>query len=126
MDIGKIRPRDGWVLVLADQRQEKTAGGILLPGTETGSEKVGQGAGLLIAVGSGVKNKALGIEKGVRIVYRGYLKHAHRLDTDEKWSDGETKFYFLMSSDDIYGVVAPGVDVSIYSGRPQTPERSNG
>lgn len=126
MDVHKVRPRDGWVLALADQRKEKTAGGILLPGNETGVEKVTEGAGMLVAVGPGIKNGKLGIEKGMRIIYRAYLKHAHRLDGEEKWPDGEEKFYFLMSSDDIYGIVPPGVEVGVFSGRPQNPELQNG
>lgn len=123
MDVAKIRPREGWVLVLDDQRKRETSGGIILPSSETGAEKVSEGSGLLIAIGNGEKNAKLGIEKGVRILYRGFLKHAHRIENDEKWEDGEPKHYFLMNSDDILAMMAPGVEVGVFSGRPQVPEK---
>lgn len=123
MDVTKIRPREGWVLVLDDQRKKETSGGIILPGVETGAEKVTEGSGTVIRVGNGEKNAKAGLENGVRIVYRSFLKHAHRLDTDDKWEDGQPKHYFLMNSDDVLAVMAPGVEVGVFSGRPQVPEK---
>jgi len=119
MDITKLKPRRDWTLVLADPRRVATQGGIFLPGHETGVEKVTEGAGLIIAVGPGEKNAGLKIEKGDRILYRAFLKHANRMETDEVWENGEAKCYFLMNSDDILGVMAPGVDVGVFSGRPE-------
>jgi co-chaperonin GroES (HSP10) len=121
-DPTKVRPRDGWVVVLADQRRTKLDSGLLLP-IETGVEKVTEGAGLLIRVGQGRKNHTLGLEAGQRVVYRGYLKYANPIPTEETWSDGEAKQYFVMSVDDLIGVMAPGVEVGVFSGRPQVPER---
>lgn len=119
MDPSKIRPKVGWVLVLADQRKAKV--GMIEVPVETGVEKVTEGAGTVIGVGRGEKNAACGLEKGVRIVYRGYLKEANKIDHDEKWENGEGKVYFFMDSDDIMGLVPPGVEVGIFSGRPQVP-----
>jgi co-chaperonin GroES (HSP10) len=122
-DISKVRPRRDWLLVLADARRDKTASGLLLPGHETGVEKVTEGAGLVISVGPGEKNRVLGLEKGVRIVFRSFIKHANRLPVEESWDSGEQKIYFLMSSDDAIGVMAPGVDVGVFSGRPEVPAK---
>lgn len=122
MDPTKIRPRDGWAVVLADARQEKK-GMIYLPSAETGVEKVTEGAGLLIRLGPGEKNHRLGLEAGQRILYRGFLKHANPIETDEKWPNGESKVYFIMSSDDIMGIIAPGVEVGVFSGRPEVPHK---
>ena len=118
MDIHKLRPKEGWVLVLDEQRRSTTAGGIVVP-MVTGAEKVTEGSGTLVAVGNGKKNHTLGLEKGMRIIYRSFLKFAHRLETEEKWPDGEGKHYFLMSADDVFGIIAPGVEVGVLSGRPQ-------
>lgn len=119
IDIGKIRPKEGWVLVLADPRMDKTASGIYLPGRETGIEKVTEGAGEVIGVGRGKKNHGLGLERGQRVIYRSFLKHANRIPADDTWPNREEKYYFFMSSDDVMGVIAPGVDVGVFSGRPQ-------
>lgn len=118
MDIHKLRPKEDWVLVLDEKRRSTTAGGILVP-VVTGAEKVTEGSGVLVAIGNGKKNRTLGLEKGMRIIYRSFLKFAHRMETDEKWEDGEAKHYFLMSADDVFGIIAPGVEVGVLSGRPQ-------
>lgn len=122
-DPRNIRPRDGWVVVLADPRQEKLSSGIYLPTSETGAERVTEGAGEIIRVGPGAKNKTFGLEKGQRVLYRGFLKHANPIETDEQWPDGQKKVYFIMSSLDLLGILKPGIDVGVYSGRPQVPER---
>lgn len=120
-DPTKIRPRQGWLVVLADQRKKTLASGLILAPNETGVEKVTEGAGTIIRVGGGEKNQLLGLEAGQRIVYRGFLKHANPIETDEKWPDGDAKVYFIMSTDDVIGVMAPGVEVGVFSGRPQVP-----
>lgn len=122
MDPYKFRPSDGWALVLDDLRRETTVGGIFLPGAETGVEKVTEGSGELIAVGQGKKATALGLEKGLRILYRGFLKYAHHFETDLFWPNGEAKRFFLMKVDDIMSVIPPGLDVGVFSGRPQVPD----
>ena len=126
MDPRKVRPRDGWLLVLDEPRQERTAGGLFLPGHETGAEKVSQGAGTIIRVGPGEKCRKLGLEEGQRVLYRGFLKWANPIETEEKWESGQRKQYFIMSRDDILGIVAPDTDVSIFGGRPAVPEKKHG
>lgn len=123
MDPTKVRPRDGWVVVLADKRKTVMESGLILAPNETGAEKVTEGSGTIVRCGPGDKNVKLGLEAGQRVIYRGFLKYANQIDTEEKWDTGEKKQYFIMSSEDIMGVLAPGVEVGVYSGRPQNPER---
>jgi co-chaperonin GroES (HSP10) len=121
-DPKNIRPRDGWVVVLAEPRKTVMESGLLLAPNETGAEKVTEGAGLLIRVGPGKKNTQLGLEAGLRIVFRGFLRWANPIETEEKWEDGKNKQYFIMSAEDILCVIPDGVEVGVYSGRPQNPE----
>jgi co-chaperonin GroES (HSP10) len=113
-DPKSIRVKDGWCIVLMDERKVQLDSGILLP-VETGAEKVTEGAGVLIRVGGGKKIKALEIEAGQRICCRSYLKYANPIETDEKWPSGAKKEYFLMSADDIMGVLAEGVAVGVFT-----------
>ena len=117
-----IRPRRDWVLVLDDLRKSVLESGIVIA-VETGLEKVREGTGTLVRVGIGDKTKALGIEPGQRVVYRSYLKYANPVETDEKWPDGTAKRYFLMSCEDLFAVIPPGMEVGVFSGRPQVPAK---
>lgn len=122
-DLSKIRPKPDWVSVLADQRKDRLASGLYIPGEETGAEKVTEGAGTIVRLGAGELAKDLGLEAGQRIVYRSFLRFANRIESDERWPDGSPKEYFFMAIADIMGVLAPGAEVGIFSGRPQVPER---
>lgn len=117
-----VRPRDGWIVVLAEPRKEQLSSGILLAPNETGVEKVTEGAGKVIRVGPGEKCKIAGLEEGQRIVYRGYLKHANPIPSEEKWPDGQEKRYFIMSMLDVMAIIPEGLEVGVFSGRPQVPE----
>lgn len=119
----KVRPRDGWVVVLADPRKDRTESGIYLSPNESGVEKVTEGSGRILRIGPGERNEKLGLKEGVRVLYRGFLKYANPIETDEKWSGGQSKMYFIMNSDDIMGVMPEGVEVGVFSGRPQVPEK---
>ena len=121
-DPRKIRPRDGWVIVLADARKLELASGILLSPNESGVEKVTEGAGEVIRVGRGIKCETAGLEPGQRVVYRGYLKYANPIENDEVWPDGRKKTYFIMSMLDILAITPEGMEVGVFSGRPQVPE----
>lgn len=119
-----VRPRRNWVLVLDDQRKEVLSSGIALPTFEVGVEKVTQGCGEIIRVGQGEKTSALGLEPGQRIVFRSHLKYANPIETDEVWGDGKTKKrYFLMACEDVIAIIPPGMEVGVFSGRPQVPEK---
>ncbi len=112
-DPEKVRPRDGWCVVKMDPRKTELASGIVLPGFETGAEKVDSGCATIVRVGPGDKNKTLGLERGMHIALRSYLKHANPIPTDE----GE---YFIVNSDDIAMILAPGVEVGVFSSPAQT------
>lgn len=120
----KIRPRRNWVIVLADQRKSRLASGIYVSPNESGAEKVTEACGTVVRVGPGEKNEACGLQNGDRIVYRSYFKYANTIETGERWDDGTEKSYFFMATDDVMGVVSPGVEVGVLSGRPAVPERA--
>lgn len=113
-DPTKVRVRDGWLVVLMDERQDRLASGLVLP-VETGAEKVTEGMATIVRVGDGVKNKTLGLEVGMRIALRSYLKYANPIPNSETWPSGSGKEYFIMSSDDVMGILAPGVTVGVFS-----------
>ena len=71
------RPHAKWVFVKADERVKKTKGGIILTDELTGVEKVMEGSGRLLKVGSEVRDTiGYPVEPGMRIMYRGFLKDA--------------------------------------------------
>lgn len=113
-DPTKVRVRDGWLVVLMDERQDRLASGLVLP-VETGAEKVTEGMATIVRVGDGAKNKTLGLEAGMRIALRSYLKYANPIPNSESWPSGNGKEYFIMSSDDVMGILAPGVTVGVFS-----------
>lgn len=120
-DVSKIRPKRDWIIVLSDPRRDKTSSGLLLPTSETGVEKVSEGTGLVISVGPGKKNEGLFLKVGDKVLFRSFIKYANIIPTEEVWDDGQKKVYSFMSSDDIMAVVEPGVDVGVFSGRPENP-----
>lgn len=113
-DAHKIRVRDGWVVILHDERQAVLDSGIFLP-TETGAEKVTEGAGTLIRVGEGKKNAALELHVGDRVCYRSYLRVANAIPNEEIWPSGAKKEYFIMNVDDLLGVMPMGTKVGVFS-----------
>lgn len=116
-------PKNGWALVLAEQRQETLISGIILP-NETGAEKVTEFPGEVIRLGGGDFNDALrrqGLVEGARILYRGYLKWANPLETGERWPDNLEKQYFFIDCKDIMGILEKDARVGIFSGRPSVP-----
>lgn len=117
-DAMKLRPRRGWVLVLADQRKTVLDSGIVLPGAETKAEKVTEQAGIVIRLGPQDYPEHVHVAAGDRIVYRGFMKHHVPIETGETWPDGSVKEYFLMDLKDVMAVTDGKTDVGIYSSRP--------
>lgn len=106
-----VRPIRNLCLIQADDREETIAGGLLyLPVSETTPEKLSQGTGVLVRLGPGEKVKKLGIQVGERVAYRGYLKHANPIESDD-----ETKKFLMLSVDDIIGVIPAGLSVGVFS-----------
>lgn len=108
MDPSKILPKRDWCLVRCDARQTKV-GLIELPVNETGVEKVTERAGTVIRVGPGEKAKVLDLKAGDRVVFRGFLKYANPVPTD----DGSE--HFLMSIDDVLCVTEGDINVGVFS-----------
>ena len=110
----KVRVRNGWLVVLMDERKDILSSGIVLPGL-TNVERVTEGMATIIRVGAGIKNEVLGLEPGMRIALRSYLKYANPIPNEETWPSGNPKEYFIMNSDDVYAILAPGVSVGVFS-----------
>ena len=105
LDYKTFRPRNKWIVVKADPRVKKTRGGIELPDQQLMVERVMEGTGRILKVGSDrdgiLKACGIMIEPGMRIFYRGFLKDAfHEFATDE---DGQT--IFLLRAEDVMGII---------------------
>jgi co-chaperonin GroES (HSP10) len=107
IDINTLRPRGKWLIIKGDPRVKKTKGGIELPGMQLKAERVMEGTGHILKVGSdreGILDATGGVElePGMRIFYRGFLKDAScaEFDTDE---DGQP--IFLLRAEDVMGII---------------------
>ena len=93
----KIRPLHDRVVVRRKEEEEKTAGGIVLPGNA--KEKPSQGE--VIAVGNGRildngETRALAVKVGDTVVFGPYAGNTVKVDGEE---------LLIMSENDIYGVL---------------------
>ncbi|NMT64762.1 co-chaperone GroES [Marinobacter orientalis] len=93
----KIRPLHDRVVVRRKEEEEKTAGGIVLPGNA--KEKPSQGE--VVAVGNGRildngETRALAVKVGDIVVFGQYAGNTVKLDTEE---------LLIMSENDIFGVL---------------------
>ncbi len=93
----KIRPLHDRVVVRRKEEEEKTAGGIVLPGNA--KEKPSQGE--VIAVGNGriLENgdvRALAVKAGDIVVFGQYAGNTVKIDGED---------LLIMSESDIYGVL---------------------
>ena len=93
----KIRPLHDRVVVRRKEEEEKTAGGIVLPGNA--KEKPSQGE--VIAVGNGRilengETRSLAVKVGDTVVFGQYAGNTVKIDGAE---------LLIMSESDIYGVL---------------------
>ena len=93
----KIRPLHDRVVVRRKEEEEKTAGGIVLPGNA--KEKPSQGE--VIAVGNGRildngETRALAVKVDDTVVFGQYAGNTVKVDGEE---------LLIMSENDIYGVL---------------------
>lgn len=93
----KIRPLHDRVVVRRKEEEEKTAGGIVLPGNA--KEKPSQGE--VIAVGNGRvldngETRALAVSVGDTVVFGQYAGNTVKIDGED---------LLIMSENDIYGVL---------------------
>ena len=94
----KFTPLHDKVLVKRTEEEEKSAGGIVLPGTAT--EKPSQGE--VVAVGPGKKTEngdvsPVGVAVGDTVIFGQYGGNEIKIDGDE---------YLILSESDIFGVVS--------------------
>ena len=93
----KFTPLHDKVLVKRTEEEEKSAGGIVLPGSAT--EKPSQGE--VVAVGPGKKTEngdvsPVGVSVGDTVIFGQYGGNEIKIDGDE---------YLILSESDIFGVV---------------------
>ena len=94
----KFTPLHDKVLVKRTEEEEKSAGGIVLPGSAT--EKPSQGE--VISVGPGKKSEngdvsPIGVAVGDIVIFGQYGGNEIKIDGDE---------YLILSESDIFGVVS--------------------
>ena len=94
----KFTPLHDKVLVKRTEEEEKSAGGIVLPGSA--SEKPSQGE--VVAVGPGKKSEngdvsPIGVAVGDTVIFGQYGGNEIKIDGDE---------YLILSESDIFGVVS--------------------
>ena len=94
----KFTPLHDKVLVKRTEEEEKSAGGIVLPGSAT--EKPSQG--VVVAVGPGKKTEngdvsPVGVAVGDTVIFGQYGGNEIKIDGDE---------YLILSESDIFGVVS--------------------
>ena len=94
----KFTPLHDKVLVKRTEEEEKSAGGIVLPGSAT--EKPSQGE--VVAVGPGKKSEngdvsPIGVAVGDTVIFGQYGGNEIKIDGDE---------YLILSESDIFGVVS--------------------
>ena len=94
----KFTPLHDKVLVKRTEEEEKSAGGIVLPGSAT--EKPSQGE--VVAVGPGKKSEngdvsPVGVAVGDTVIFGQYGGNEIKIDGDE---------YLILSESDIFGIVS--------------------
>lgn len=115
MELGTVDWRDfqplhDWVLVKADPRVKKTAGGIFLTEELTKIERVMAGSGRVLKCGSEAMRD---VEPGERICYRGFLKDAFYA-TFKRDKDGCQ--IFMLRLDDVLMVIPDTTQVGHITG----------
>lgn len=108
----QFRPFGKWLVVKADPRVKKTKGGILLTESITGVERVMEGTGQVLKIGPDVnKTIGYGMEIGMRICYRGFLKDAFA----EFLREEDNCPIFLLRAEDIMAVIDDSVQMGAFS-----------
>lgn len=103
----QIHPYKKWVMVKADPRVKKTAGGIHLTDELVKIERVMEGTGRVLAIGSEVVDVVV----GDRVAYRGFLKDVSRgMIIREDDCD-----IFLIRTEDLLAVIGEGITMGAFS-----------
>ena len=94
----KFTPLHDKVLVKRTEEEEKSAGGIVLPGSAT--EKPSQGEVVAVGPGKKIENgdvSPVGVAVGDTVIFGQYGGNEIKIDGDE---------YLILSESDIFGVVS--------------------
>ncbi len=103
----KVHPHKKWCMVKADHRVKKTAGGIHLTDELVKVERVMEGTGRVLAVGSEV----IDVVVDDRVAFRGFLKDVSRgMIAREDDCD-----IFLIRTEDLIAVIGEGVSMGAFS-----------
>lgn len=113
----QLRPLRDWAVLLEEKRKTVLSSGLVLTEKPLLIENVHECAGEVIAIGSSNKFPQLDLMPGRRVLYRGFLKYAHPLYTEETWADGSSKKFFLIKVDDICIVLGRDVGVGAFSSK---------
>lgn len=97
-----------WVIVQADPRVKKTAGGLFLTEELTQIERTMEGTGVILSVGHLVPGDLL--KTNNRVCFRGFLKDAHKLDKTKEGAD-----IFLIHFKDLLATLDDGVTMGFFS-----------
>ena len=109
----RVRPRNGWVLVKSEPRVKQSKGGIVLPDGLLKMERMMEGTGVVLRMGSKVCDELnFHLEEGMRVCYRGFLKDASAWLFD-RHEDGCQ--VFMIEATDLLAVVDPGVELGALS-----------
>lgn len=103
----QVHPYKRWVMVKADPRVKKTAGGIHLTDELVKVERVMEGTGRVLQIGSKVDE----VRENDRIVFRGFLKDVSR-GMIEREDDCDI---FLLRVEDVIAVIGDGVTMGAFS-----------
>ena len=87
-----IKPLSDRVLVRPAEAEQKTASGIIIPGTATEKPLLGE----VIAVGHGTKDEEMVLKAGDRVLYGKYAGTEIQLDGEK---------YLIMKQSDVFAVI---------------------
>jgi co-chaperonin GroES (HSP10) len=108
------RPLHKWIIVKADPRVKKSAGGIHLPDGQVMAERVMEGTGRILKLGNRdeiFKACSFHLEPGMRICYRGFLKDAWK----EYFDREDDCDVFLLAASDVLAVIDDSVQMGFLS-----------
>ena len=104
------RPLNHWLIVKADPRVKKTAGGIHLPDQIVQVERVMEGTGRIVKVGSRAHEKVgVPLEPGMRICFRGFLK-----DAFHEFAEDDGCRVFMLKADDVIAIIGEDIQMGAF------------
>lgn len=106
----KIRPMPGWVLCMALKEAEKSASGLIIPGSAD-ENVTSEGVAEVIEI-TPKRGQSAPFKVGDKIVYRGFLRFCNQLG--HLYDDHRACKYFLLNVDDALAVVTGPGRIGLY------------